>query len=137
MMHFKDQKGEIFAFESDGSQDYLIQPGMVPLTELELDKLFNPTKYMSPEELKANRVLYLAPLSKSNFKKMIWKIGVLEEFEDLVKGSNMELQIDYSDNVWFFYNDALIQTVLMRLVDDMSLLDVWEATVNCQIPRIK
>ena len=73
MMHFKDQTGDIHGFESDGSQDYLIQPGMVPLTELELDKLFNPTKYMTPEELKVNRVLYLAPLSKSNFKKMIIK----------------------------------------------------------------
>lgn len=43
MKHYKLKKtGEIFGFESDGSQDHLIKKGMVLLTEKELEDLFNP-----------------------------------------------------------------------------------------------
>lgn len=38
MKHYRAQDGSIHAFEDDGSQDYLIRPGMVALTAQQLDE---------------------------------------------------------------------------------------------------
>lgn len=42
MKHFKKTDGTIFAFPSDGSQDYLITEDMTELTAQELDDAMNP-----------------------------------------------------------------------------------------------
>ena len=42
MKYFKSNDGDIFAFESDGSQDYLILSTMVQLTYSELHTHLNP-----------------------------------------------------------------------------------------------
>ncbi len=42
MKHYKTPDGDVYAFESDGSQDFLITPEMHPLTAEELDSHLNP-----------------------------------------------------------------------------------------------
>lgn len=42
MKHYIDTTGVVFAFESDGSQDFLITPEMRPLTADELEAHLNP-----------------------------------------------------------------------------------------------
>jgi hypothetical protein len=44
MKHFKDAQNNIFAYESDGSQDAFIRPGLTPITEEELAALRAPTQ---------------------------------------------------------------------------------------------
>lgn len=47
MKHYKDNNGEVYAFEQDGSQDHLITQDMAELTQLEIDTLHGRT----PEQL--------------------------------------------------------------------------------------
>jgi hypothetical protein len=42
MKHYKKQDGSIWAFESDGSQDHLIEQDMMLLTQAELEAIRNP-----------------------------------------------------------------------------------------------
>lgn len=51
MKHFKNSKGEIFAFEPDGSQDDLIHGDLMPVTDAELAILRAPTA----EQVKADQ----------------------------------------------------------------------------------
>jgi len=42
MKYFKSPAGEVYAFESDGSQDAWIKPDLVPMTPEEVDAHLNP-----------------------------------------------------------------------------------------------
>ena len=43
MKHFKDEDNNIFAYESDGSQDAFIKAGLVPISDEELAAMIAPT----------------------------------------------------------------------------------------------
>ena len=42
MKYFKSPTGEVFAYESDGSQDAWIKPDLVPMTQAEIEAHLNP-----------------------------------------------------------------------------------------------
>lgn len=42
MKYYKDQDGNVFAFEADGSQDRYIKPDYVPMTQEEFDLSMSP-----------------------------------------------------------------------------------------------
>lgn len=42
MKHYKDTKGKIFAYESDGSQDHLIPSDQLPISDAQADAIRNP-----------------------------------------------------------------------------------------------
>jgi hypothetical protein len=53
MKYYKDADNQVYAYESDGSQDEYIPPDLVPITEEEADALrFHPP---TPEELAEQR----------------------------------------------------------------------------------
>ena len=43
MKHYKDEKNNIFAYESDGSQDAFIKEGLVPISDEDLAAMIAPT----------------------------------------------------------------------------------------------
>ena len=43
MKHFKDEDNNIFAYESDGSQDAFIKAGLVPISDEDLAAMIAPT----------------------------------------------------------------------------------------------
>ena len=43
MKHYKDGSNNIYAYESDGSQDAFIKPGLTPITNIELTVLRQPS----------------------------------------------------------------------------------------------
>jgi len=53
MKYFKSPDGQVFGFESDGSQDDFIDPDFRPITEAKAIELANPT--VSPDELLMRR----------------------------------------------------------------------------------
>lgn len=42
MKYFKDSNNQVYAYESDGSQDAFIKPGLIAITQAEADALRNP-----------------------------------------------------------------------------------------------
>jgi hypothetical protein len=42
MKYYKDSQGMVYAYESDGSQDAFIKPGLIAITQAEADALRNP-----------------------------------------------------------------------------------------------
>lgn len=42
MKYFKNSDGQVYAYEADGSQDDWILPGLVPMTDEEVDLHLNP-----------------------------------------------------------------------------------------------
>ena len=46
MKYYKSASGDVYAYESDGSQDAWIKPDLVPMTQAEIDAHLNP---LTPE----------------------------------------------------------------------------------------
>ena len=135
MKHFKNTKGDIFAFELNGSQDHLIQKGMIPLTEPELDKLFNPEKYMTESELLEKRILFLRPLSRSEFKKLLFRLGKMKKLEEMISSIEdvnlcFETTIEFEDDTSFPYYHNLVKNFLLKLTDSKSIVDEWEKLIT-------
>lgn len=42
MKYYKDENNEVYAYESDGSQDAYIKPGLIPITEEKMLELTTP-----------------------------------------------------------------------------------------------
>ena len=42
MKYYKDENNEVYAYESDGSQDAYTKPGLIPITEEEMRELTAP-----------------------------------------------------------------------------------------------
>lgn len=42
MKHYKDEKGQVYAYEADGSQDEFIPKGLIPISDNEADVLRAP-----------------------------------------------------------------------------------------------
>jgi len=60
MKYYKDKNNQVFAFESDGSQDHLITDDMVKMTKAQIKEHLNPKP--SSEQIKANRIAELQQL---------------------------------------------------------------------------
>lgn len=55
MKYFKNENNQVFAFESDGSQDDFIPSNLIAITDAEADEIRNPPKSIA--ELKQNQRL--------------------------------------------------------------------------------
>jgi len=55
MKHYKDEKNNIFAYESDGSQDDYIKEGLVPISDEDLAAMIAPTTEQLLSQLTAAR----------------------------------------------------------------------------------
>ena len=55
MKHYKDEKNNIFAYESDGSQDDYIKEGLVPISDEDLAAMIAPTTEQLLSQLSAAR----------------------------------------------------------------------------------
>ena len=80
-MKYYKLNNQVYAFESDGSQDDYIKPEMVLMTSEEVDKHINPEKYLT-EEQKCNIYLNsLKPLNRRQFKLVLLENDLLDEVE--------------------------------------------------------
>lgn len=68
MRYFKDENSQVFAFESDGSQDDFISKDLIQITEVEANEIRNPPKTV--DELKQNKLLEI----NSAFEQSIQQI---------------------------------------------------------------
>jgi len=60
MKNYKDKDNNVYAYESDGSQDAFIKNGLVPISDEDLATLHKPTAVQIQYEVNAVALAYLA-----------------------------------------------------------------------------
>ncbi len=131
-MKYYKINGEVFAFESDGSQDEYITQDMVRMTSSEVDKHINPKKYMTDEQLYDIYVKSLKPLTRRQFKLVLLENNLLEQVETLINSvedttQRTRLQIEYSEATEFqrTSNSVKYMCNLLGLTEE-QVNQMWE-----------
>lgn len=75
MKYFKNQNGEVYAFEADGSQDDLITDEFIAMALDEIDRHINPQNYLSDEEKEQLRLAQFTPLTRYQFFRALLENG--------------------------------------------------------------
>ena len=80
MKHYKDSQGTVYAYESDGSQDHLIKPGLTPIQDSEV-----------PALLEAHQQAMFD--AEDYYRKRLYSYPEIGEFLDAwVKGDDLALE---------------------------------------------
>ena len=131
MKYYK--KGEqVFAFESDGSQDDYITEDMVRMTSSEVDKHINPKKYMTDEQLYEIYVKSLKPLTRRQFRLALLDVGLLDDLETAI--SNIEdtaekrrIEIEYTESDKFARTSESVKTMFALINQtEEQINELWE-----------
>ena len=124
-MKYYKINGEVFAFESDGSQDDFIKPEMSSMTPDEVDRYINPEKYMSAEEKQRLVRERMPTLSPIKFDIKLNNAGLYDTVQDLIK-DNFELRIAYNRATFFSRTDPFIEQARIALgLTDAQVDTLW------------
>ena len=131
-MKYYKLNNEVYAFESDGSQDDYITEDMVRMTPSEVDKHLNPKKYMTDEQLFDIYVKSLKPLTRRQFKLVLLDSGLLDDLELAI--SNIEdvtekkrIEIEYIESTEFARTSESVKTMLALINQtEEQINELWE-----------
>jgi hypothetical protein len=127
-MKYYKKNDQVYAFESDGSQDDYITEDMQLMQELEVDKHINPEKYMSEEEKLVALTVSLRPLTRKQFKLALLDKGLLDNLETSISTINditkkKRIEIEYVESTEFVRTSDSIKAMF-------DLLDKTEEEIN-------
>ena len=131
MKYFK-LNSDVHCFEDNGSQDYLIEEAMVPMTADEIDRHVNPQKYMSAEEKRKEYLLSIQPLTRRQFKLILLKHDLLDKVSEGLakiedKTLRMQAQIEFEDSTMFErLNPTLLLLYKAMGISESKLDSMWE-----------
>ena len=121
--------GEVFAFESDGSQDDYITEDMTKMSDDEVDRHINPEKYLSDIEkaqLNRERMPILSPIE---FDIKLNRAGLYDTVQELIK-DKFELRIAYNRATFFSRTDPFIDQARIALnLTDEQVDMIWESSL--------
>lgn len=135
MKYFKLNK-EVYAFELDGSQDTYIQPNMVQMSSVEVDRHINPKKYMSDEQLYDIYVKSLKPLTRRQFKLVLLENDLLDAVELSInniedKTTKTRMQIEYTEATEFQRNsESLLFMCQLLNLSEEQINTMWEKALT-------
>ena len=131
MKYFK-KNGEVFAFESDGSQDELITKEFTKMTKTEVDRHLNPQKYLSDDEKRKIFLSTLTPLTRRQFKLALLENDLLEKVESTIDNIpdlqlRKRMQIEYSESIEFQRQSesVLLMCGMLELTAD-QVDQIWQ-----------
>ena len=128
-MKYYKKDNDVFAFESDGSQDDYITEDMVMMTDLEVDRHINPKKYISAEEklrLTRERMPNLTPIE---FDIKLVDAGLYEQVQELIQ-SDVKLKIAYTRATFFSRTDPFVDQACIALnLTDEQVDSIWESSL--------
>ncbi len=131
-MKYYKLNSDVYAFENDGSQDEYITQDMIRMTSSEVDKHLNPKKYMTDEQLFDIYVKSLKPLTRRQFKLVLFENNLLEQVETLINSvedttQRTRLQIEYSEATEFqrTSNSVKYMCNLLGLTEE-QINELWE-----------
>lgn len=135
MKYFK-KNGEVFAFESDGSQDELITEDFVKMTKSEVDRHLNPDKYLSDKEKRNIFLNTLTPLTRRQFKLALLANELLEKVESTIDNIpdlqlRKRMQIEYSESVEFHRESESVNAMceMLELSED-QVDQLWQQAMT-------
>ena len=123
---------EVYAFESDGSQDEYISKNMVKMSEDEVDRHTNPDKYLTSSQKYQNYLASLKPLSRKQFKLVLLDKGLLDDLELAI--SNIEttlekkrIEIEYTESTEFARTSESVKTMFALINQtEEQINELWE-----------
>lgn len=122
----------VYAFESDGSQDDYITKAMVKMTDDEVDRHINPSKYLTASQRYQLYLSSLKPLSRKQFKLVLLDSGLLDDLELAI--SNVEdatekkrIEIEYIESTEFARTSESVKTMLALINQtEEQINELWE-----------
>lgn len=122
----------VYAFELDGSQDYIITEDMIVMTDDEVDRHVNPNKYLTASQQYQLYLSSLKPLSRKQFKLVLLDSGLLDDLELAI--SNIEdttekkrIEIEYTESTEFVRTSESIKTMFALINQtEEQINELWE-----------
>ena len=128
-MKYYKLNNDVYAFESDGSQDDYITKAMVRMTDDEVDRHINPEKYLSDIEkaqLNRERMPTLTPIE---FDIKLVDAGLYDQVQELIQ-SDIKLKIAYTRATFFSRTDPFIDQARIALgLSDEQVDMIWESSL--------
>ena len=128
-MKYYKLNNEVYAFESDGSQDDYITKAMVKMSDDEVDRHVNPEKYLSDNErlqLARERMPRLTPIE---FDIKLVDAGLYDQVQGLIQ-SDIKLKIAYTRATFFSRTDSFIDQARIALnLTDEQVDMIWETSL--------
>ena len=127
MKYFK-LNDEVYAFETDGSQDAYIQQNMIQMSSDEIDRHINPDKYLTEQQKQDKITSSLYPITRKQFKLALLDKELLDKLEDSMLNINdtttkRRVQIEYTESTEFVRTSEVIKTMF-------TLLNKTEEEIN-------
>ena len=135
-MKYYKKNNEVFAFESDGSQDFLIEDDMVRMSSEDVDKHINPEKYMTPSELYNAYLETLRPLSRRQFKLALLENNLTDVIETQINQiedakQKAIIQIEYTEATEFVRTSDSVKYMCSLLgLTEEQVDEMWEQALT-------
>lgn len=132
MKYYKKPNGDVYAFESDGSQDSLITKDLVQMKDDEVDKHINPEKYLTASERYTQYIQSLPSLDRRQFKLGLLGKGVLSDLEGALEAITDDilkttLTIEYTESTTFKRTSEHVKQLLALVaMQEQDINDMWE-----------
>jgi len=123
---------EVYAFESDGSQDEYISKNMVKMSEDEVDRHTNPDKYLTSSQKYQNYLASLKPLSRKQFKLVLLDKGLLDDLELAISDiettlEKKRIEIEYTESTEFIRTSESVKTMFALINQtEEQINELWE-----------
>ena len=135
-MKYYKQNDEVFAFESDGSQDSYITKYMTKMTDAEVDRHINPNKYLTASQQYQLYISSLKPLTRKQFKLVLLDLGLLDDLETAI--SNIEdttekkrIEIEYTESDKFARTSESVKTMFALINQtEEQINELWEKALT-------
>ena len=135
-MKYYKLNNEVYAFESDGSQDDYIKEGMILMTEEDVDRHVYPEKYMTPSELYNAYLTTLRPLTRRQFKLALLENNLLDTVETKINQiedakQKAIIQIEYTEATEFGRTSDSVKYMLniLELTEEQANT-IWEQALT-------
>lgn len=132
MKYFKKNDGEVYAFESDGSQDEFIADDMKQMTDEEVDRHLYPEKYFSKAEKYQLYLKTLHPLTRRQFMLTLVENDLDEKVESAIANiedakQRKKISIEYKDAQSFErFSESVLSIAALINLDEKQLNTLWE-----------
>ena len=131
-MKYYKFNSQVYAFESDGSQDDFISPQMILMSEQEVDKHINPQNYLTDEQKYQQYLAKLTPLSRRQFKLMLLNNNLFTEMSTAISNipdpmEQARADIEYSESIEFVRTSEGVKYLLNLLgLSEDQINELWE-----------